>query len=105
SSGKAFYISKEFMERYKLISELDLQRIIRNCSIILTNFSGKKDEDVTKNHLECLQQWKMDDKKVKQQEFIGALIMLENLHNSKDLLPNNHYTEAATILGYMFKLW
>ena len=47
----------------------------------------------------------MDDKKVKQQEFIGALIMLENLHNSKDLLPNNHYTEAATILGYMFKLW
>ncbi|MHA1188560.1 MAG: hypothetical protein ACTSSK_17200, partial [Candidatus Heimdallarchaeota archaeon] len=37
SSGKAFYISKEFMERYKLISELDLQRIIRNCSIILTN--------------------------------------------------------------------
>jgi len=105
SAGKVFQISKEFMERFKLITELDLHRIIRNCSIILTNFSGPRNEDIVSNHLDRLQKWKAEDKKLKQTEFVGSLIMLENLHESKDLLPNNHYKEAATIIGYMFKLW
>ena len=84
---------------------MDLQRIIRNSSIILTNFSGSKDEDAFGIHLERLQKWETNNKSKKQQEFIGSLMMLENLQGSKDLLPTEHYTEAATILGHLFNLW
>ena len=48
---------------------------------------------------------KTEDKSFKQQEFVGSLMMLENLQGSKDLLPNAHYSEAATILGSKFNLW
>lgn len=105
STGKIIKLSKEFMDRFQLITKFDLERIIRNTSIILTNFSGPKTDDIMKNHLERLQKWKPDEKPFKQQEFVGSLMMIENLQGSKDLLPNQHYSEAATILGHMFKLW
>jgi len=105
SSGKMIKLSREFMDRFQLITKFDLERIIRNISIILTNFSGPKTDDIMKNHLERLQKWKTEDKQFKIQEFVGALFMIENLQGSKDLLPNAHYSEAATILGHRFKLW
>ncbi|MHA1555929.1 MAG: hypothetical protein ACTSPM_03250, partial [Candidatus Heimdallarchaeota archaeon] len=105
STGKMIKLSREFMDRFQLITKFDLERIIRNSSIILTDFSGPKTDDIMKNHMERLQKWKTDDKPFKQQEFVGSLMMLENLQGAKDLLPNAHYSEAATILGHMFKLW
>ena len=55
--------------------------------------------------MERRQKWKAEDKPAKQQAFICYLIMLENLQGSKDLLPNAHYAQAATNLGYLLKLW
>ena len=105
SGGKTYKISKEFMDKFQLVTELDLQRIIRNTSILLTNFSGPKDNDIIENHLKRLQNWKADNAKQKIQDFMIALVMLESLHGSKEPLPNNHYAEATTVIGYLFKLW
>ncbi|NHJ49605.1 MAG: hypothetical protein FK733_17580 [Asgard group archaeon] len=105
SDGKTIQLSVEFMDRLKIITGLDLQRIIRNSSIILTDFTGPKDEDTYGNHYQRLKNWKADDIKTKQTEFVVTLFMLDSLEGSKEPLPNQHYLEAATIIGFVYKLW
>lgn len=106
ADGKAIKISTSLMDRLKIITEMDLDRVMRCCAIILTNFTGPQDQDILPMHQTRLQQWIAKDVKNRQQEFVGSIMMLDSIESSsQQLLPVNDYYEAATILGHIFKLW
>ncbi|MBD3190641.1 MAG: hypothetical protein GF308_08350 [Candidatus Heimdallarchaeota archaeon] len=106
ADGKTIKISTELMDRLKIITQMDFDRILRCSAIILTNFTGPQDKDIVKLHQARLQEWIAKDIKNRQQEFVGSLIMLDNIESgSKEILPVNDYFEAGTILGHIFKLW
>ena len=44
----------EFMERYNITTEVDLERLVRMCSIILTNFTGPDKDESPKKHFQRL---------------------------------------------------
>ena len=43
-------LSIVFMERFGISTEVDLNRLVRAVSIILTNFTGPRDQDSPRNH-------------------------------------------------------
>ena len=47
-------MSIEFMERYSISTEVDLERLVRMASIILTNFTGPDEEESPKKHFQRL---------------------------------------------------
>ena len=48
--GRTVNVSEAFMRKFEVTTEYDLQRVIRNASIVLTNFNGDIKRDIFRNH-------------------------------------------------------
>jgi hypothetical protein len=55
--GGTLNLSERFMNKFEVITEYDLHRVLRNASIILTNFDGGIERDNIKNHQNRLGQF------------------------------------------------
>jgi hypothetical protein len=54
SSGETVNVSDAFMARFQITTEYDLHRLIRNASIVFTNFAMKPEQDDFRVHRERL---------------------------------------------------
>ncbi|MBD3189573.1 MAG: hypothetical protein GF308_02965 [Candidatus Heimdallarchaeota archaeon] len=99
---------KEFIKHYKVSHHIDMERLIRACSILLTNFTGPETDDYMKNHLDRLFSHFMVKSGILCEEDIrSALIAFGEVLKipKKHKISQEDYLEAAQILGDYFKLW
>ncbi|HUT82213.1 MAG TPA: hypothetical protein VMZ29_13510 [Candidatus Bathyarchaeia archaeon] len=100
--------SKEFIKHYKVNVRLDLDRLMRACSILITNFTGPTTEDDPRNHFERIFKHFMFQSATKcENDVVGALIELGKIVKipKKHKITQNDYLIAARIIGEFYKLW
>ena len=112
--GQIINISENFMKRFQVTTEYDLMRIIRNSSIILSNFSGSKDQDNFKVHKERLLQdfSNVADQNLPDQRisaifrFTASLMIIDTLLPPTDIiLTTEEFYVASLVIGTVFKLF
>ncbi|MFX1487266.1 MAG: hypothetical protein ACFFBS_09270 [Promethearchaeota archaeon] len=105
--GRSFQLSTEFMDIFKIKRESDLMRIIRSCSIILTNFSGPLEKDTFGTHVDRLRDWIGKGNWQKGIDgLVTALPIIEILMGSKKpQFATKEYGDAAIVLAIRFGLW
>jgi len=113
--GQMVYISNNFMKRFQVTTEYDLRRIIRNSSILISNFSGPKEQDNFKIHYERLRNILSIITKNNQNDslntssilqFTASLMVIDTLlpHNSDALTAEEFYV-ASLIIGSKYNLF
>jgi hypothetical protein len=109
--GRVIEISTAFLDRFELITEMDFRRMIRNSSILLTNFTGPIEQDNFKIHSQRLADW-LDKNALDTPggfkgllEFTISLMILDNLLPSKRKLSNQDFYYASLILGALYRLF
>ncbi|NHJ86140.1 MAG: hypothetical protein FK734_11810 [Asgard group archaeon] len=97
-----------FVRHYKVTHQVDLDRLLRGCSILLTNFTGPEAADNVKNHQERLikhfqGKYGLDAEKEMMSALMefGVVFQIEE----KNLISINDYLIVAQILGDRYKLW
>jgi len=105
--GRSFQLSSEFMDFFKIKRESDLMRILRNCSIILTNFTGPIEQDTFGTHVDRLRSWiGKGNWKKGVDGLLTALPIIEILMGSKkQQFDTKEYGDAAIVLALRFGLW
>lgn len=109
--GDEIQLSTEFMDRFELSTQMDLNRMIRNSSIILTNFTGPLEKDNFKIHHNRLKKWIRENARKDVPEYQGlpdliiALMILNRLLPPKGNLSTEEYFYAGCILGAYYKLF
>ncbi|MFX0096906.1 MAG: hypothetical protein ACFE7E_04015 [Candidatus Hodarchaeota archaeon] len=105
--GRTFQLSPEFMDVFKIKRESDLMRILRSCSIILTNFTGPLEQDMFGTHVDRLRSWiGKGNWKKGIDGLLAALPIIEILMGSqKPQFDAKEYGDAAIILAVRFGLW
>ena len=105
---KEFSFSKEFIKQFKVTQQTDMNRLLRACSILITNFTGPEKDDNMKNHSQRLFNSLMLKPGILCEGAVcDALISFgEVLKISKKAkITREDYMNAAKILGDYFKLW
>lgn len=104
---KAGTVSLEFMKRYNVTTEVDLHRMARICSIILTNFNGPKDQDDPKNHRERLRNRFSTESNKEECEvhMVQAFLILDRIMGLEKALPIQDLYEVVRVLGSVFSFW
>ncbi|NHJ48993.1 MAG: hypothetical protein FK733_14500 [Asgard group archaeon] len=108
SLGKEFSFSKSFIKHYQVTHQVDMERLLRACSILITNFTGPESDDIMKNHLDRLFTNFMikpgnicvDEVRAALETF-GDIIKIKR----KPKISLDEYTDAAKIIGDYFKIW
>ncbi len=106
--SKEFSFSKEFIKQYKITHQIDMERLLRACSIILTSFTGPETDDYSKNHLDRLFKHLMVKESILCESAISeALVSFGEVLKipKKAKITNEDYQDAAKIIGDYFKLW
>lgn len=111
------HVSENFMQRFQITTQYDLMRIIRNTSIILSNFEGPSDRDYFESHYGRLLQ-ALDSKtalsagpssEARMQailRFSAALMVNDSLMAPTDIiLTSDEYYTAALVIGTVYKLF
>ncbi|MDA8139370.1 MAG: hypothetical protein M0036_12020 [Desulfobacteraceae bacterium] len=115
--GQALHVSEKFMQRFQITTEYDLMRIIRNSSIILSNFAGPDDQDYFDPHYQRLLQV-LDSQTALSAgpssearissilEFTASLMVIDSLLAPTDIvLTTEEYYIAALVIGTEYKLF
>jgi hypothetical protein len=115
--GGSVNVSERFMKRFQVTTEYDLYRVVRNASILITDFSGSIDEDTFKNHQARLMQT-FDSKVLRTGSqdsrervrailmFASAIMALDSLmpRNDQEISADDAYY-AAAIIGNRYQLF
>lgn len=116
ADGQPINISENFMQRFQVITEYDLKRIIRNSSIILSNFAGPDDHDYFDTHYERLLVVLDSDTALAQPssearvsailKFTASLMVTDSLYPPSDIvLTTEEYYVAALVIGTVYKIF
>lgn len=109
--GDEIQLTTEFMDRFELSTQMDLNRMIRNSSIILTNFTGPLEKDNFKLHHDRLKKWIRENARKDVPEYQGlpdliiSLMILNSLMPAKGNLSTEEFFYAGCILGAYYKLF
>jgi len=103
--GSTVEFSEEFMDRFDISTKLDLQRLMRICSILLTDFSGPEIEDNPKNHLERLRKKLKKYVRSEDARIVQALYGYEAMMGYKKQIFLDDYNQAANLLNALYKIW
>lgn len=103
---REYKLDEELRKRYSIRTEVDLYRLMRICSIIITAFNGPEEQDTPKAHVKRLRDW------IKENCFEDgvwviymALTSFEKQIGYRKELEIGLYFDLAHILGKFFKLW
>ncbi|HUT81906.1 MAG TPA: hypothetical protein VMZ29_11940 [Candidatus Bathyarchaeia archaeon] len=103
--NKIVELTEEFMNRFEISTKLDLQRLMRICSILLTDFSGPIEEDTPKNHLERLKNRLKKYVKNENEQLIQGFLGFEAIMGYKEQIALEDYNQAAKLMNGLYKLW
>jgi len=107
--NRSAQLSEDFMDHFELITDFDLKRLVRNCSIILTNFNETLDQDNLNLHLERLKElfrdYPTDKEALGFVELTIALMIINTLLPSKANFSTKEFYYLAGILGATYKLF
>jgi len=105
--GQSFQLTPRFMDTFEIKRDSDLMRLIRNCSIILTNFTGPLEQDNFGVHLQRLRNWIGKDNWEKGiKGLVAALPIIEIFMGFKEpQFETKEYSDAAIVLAIHFGLW
>ena len=106
-SKEVFSLSVAFMDRFKISTVVDMNRMIRACSIILTNFDGPGEYDDIDYHIENLREMLSCESidNVPKLMLMALHIIEEIIGIKKEPLPEIDYQKAVNVLNVYFKLW
>ena len=111
ADGGKIELTTSFMNRFDIYTHYDLQRMVRNVSVVLSNFDGPMEKDNFGLHLDRLRNWlkKNASKAIPGfeglVEFIVAMRIIHDMMLLKwEISPNDFYN-AGIIFGVVFKLW
>ncbi|MFW9919607.1 MAG: hypothetical protein ACFFED_08410 [Candidatus Thorarchaeota archaeon] len=88
-------LSSRFMDRFNISTEVDLNRMVRAVSIILTNFSGPRDQDSPRIHQNRLKAFIAGDQSKCKVEVVQAFFCIEKILNLEGLLSLDDYFDAG----------
>ena len=106
--GKKFSFSDSFIKQFKVTHQVDMERLLRACSILITNFTGPETEDYMKNHLQRLfTNFMTKPGIICEDETKAALMTFSEIIKikNKPKITMDEYSDAAKILGDYYKLW
>ena len=105
--NKEISLSKDFIKEYQLTHRVDLDRLMRGCSILITKFNGPESDDHPKIHHKRLFEHFMITQGILAEGETSAAIMefgkVRKLKLKK--IKNEDYIVAAQILGDFYKIW
>ncbi|MFW9923237.1 MAG: hypothetical protein ACFFDW_08135 [Candidatus Thorarchaeota archaeon] len=108
SLNKEISLSREFVKQYKVTHRVDFDRLIRGCSILLTNFTGPESNDNIKNHLQRLfTHFMLRSGVLCEEDIKSALSIFGDLIKipKKNKITIQDFQEVAQVLGDYYKLW
>lgn len=104
---KEYRFSDGFKKHFKVTHHVDMERLLRACSILLTNFEGPESDDNMKNHHQRLFfHFSMDTATLSIGNMGKALATFGEILKikKKPKLISKDYEDAARIIGHYFKL-
>lgn len=105
---KEYSFSKAFKKHFKVTHHVDMERLLRASSILITNFEGPESEDNMKKHLERLFfHFSVQTGTICVQNVSDALMAFGEILKIKKRpeITLQEYDDAARIIGHYFKLW
>ena len=96
---------KPFMTHYKIITTVDIAKLMRAVSIILTNFKGPIKDDHFHNHRDRLQQFFFNQEPFDESIVMEALVVYDYMFGKPISLPKSNYIAFARTLNYFFNLF
>jgi hypothetical protein len=104
--GQKYTLDQRLIKRYKIRTQVDLYRMMRICSIVITSFTGPDDQDDSNNHLIRLREW------IKENcyedgiwDIYLALTSLDKFLGYKKSFEFSVYSDFAHILNDFLRLW
>ncbi len=88
-------LSIVFMDRFNISTTVDLSRMVRAVSIILTSFTGPREQDSPRNHQARLKEFIHADLDKCKREVFSAFLGIEKVLGLGDVISHRDYTEAA----------
>ena len=108
NNGVVYSLHEKLRQRYQISTEIDLQRILRVCSILVTNFNGPDEKDTPKNHRERIREWIKDTPSGIDRigfHMVMALHSLDEILGFKKHFDFGINFELVNILRVQYKLW
>ena len=108
NNGVVYSLNSKLRKRYQISTEVDLQRIIRICSILVTNFNGPDEEDTPRTHRERIRNWITDTPSGIDRigfHMVMALHSLDEILGFKKHFDFGINFELVNILRVQYKLW
>ncbi|MEA2069682.1 MAG: hypothetical protein U9O98_00150 [Asgard group archaeon] len=106
--NKEVALPKEFARLYQVTHQVDFERLLRGCSILLTNFTGPQSADTLKNHHERLfKHFMVTGGMIAKDNMVQALKEFGKLCNipKRNTINDDDYRLIAQVLGDKYKLW
>ncbi len=101
-----FTLNDEFRKRFQLITEVDLQRLVRVCAILITDFNGPESDDTPDVLFKRLRTFMKEKSNRTGWEIRLALMTLDDTILRNRLLKNDsEYYFLARLLNVNYKLW
>ncbi|NHK32906.1 MAG: hypothetical protein FK730_16280 [Asgard group archaeon] len=98
-------LSAKIMDHYDFITKVDLARFLRVVSIILTNFTGPKEDDHFDNHIRRLQDLFKKQTPENETLVMEALLAYDEVLGTKKNLPKEDYINFARILNNQWQIF
>jgi hypothetical protein len=98
-------LSTKFMEHYDFITKVDLARFLRVVSVILTKFTGPKENDHFDNHIYRLQDLFKKQSPENEALVMEALQAYNEVLGSKKSFPKEDYISFARILDHLWNIF
>ncbi|MBD3191146.1 MAG: hypothetical protein GF308_10900 [Candidatus Heimdallarchaeota archaeon] len=105
SDGVTYTLSEKLRERYQLSTMVDLQRLVRICAILVTNFNGPTSDDTPKVLFERLRTYMREKSNRTGWEIIEALQTLDDILGYRKQRKRSEYYHLAWILNIHHHLW
>ena len=103
--GGIYNLSETLRKRYQVSTEVDLQRLVRICAILITDFNGPESDDTPKVLFKSLRTFMREKSNHTGWEIVIALQTLDNILGFRKQRKFAEYYNLAGILNTHFNLW
>ncbi|MBN1329767.1 MAG: hypothetical protein JXA54_09865 [Candidatus Heimdallarchaeota archaeon] len=104
-SGVIYKLSEELSRRYQLFTEVDLQRLVRICAILITDFNGPENEDTPEILFKRLRKYMREKSNRTGWEIGIALRTLDDILGYRKERTHTEYYHLSWILNIHYNLW
>ncbi|MFW9923298.1 MAG: hypothetical protein ACFFDW_08450 [Candidatus Thorarchaeota archaeon] len=103
--GIIYNLSEELRKRYQISTEVDLQRLVRICAILTTDFEGPVSDDTPDILFKNLRIFMKEKSNRTGWEITQSLITLGDILNYRKERSFSEYYHLAWILNLNYNLW